>query len=93
MIVWTAQAKRSYEAVIDDILNKWTVKTALTFEQRINDLLVRLLKNQHLCPATRHKNLRKCVVHKNVSIVYKINRKNIEIITFIFNKDDHPFFE
>ncbi len=52
MIVWTAQAKRSYEAVIDDILNKWTVKTALTFEQRINDLLVRLLKNQHLCPAT-----------------------------------------
>lgn len=93
MIVWSNEAKEAYEAIIDDILKKWPVKMALDFEQKTNHLLDRLLENKQLCPSTKSKKLRKCVIHKNVSLIYKTNRKNIEIVTFIFNKDDHRFYE
>lgn len=93
MIVWSDEAKNTYEAVIDDILKKWPVNVALDFEEQTNDLLDRLLDNKQLCPPTKHKRLRKCVIHRNASLIYKVNRKNIELVTFIFNKDDHQFYE
>lgn len=93
MIVWSNEAKVTYEAIIDDILKKWSVDIALDLEQETNNLLDRLIENKQLCPSTKYKKLRKCVIHKNVSLIYKANRKNIEIVTFIFNKDDHQFYE
>lgn len=92
MIVWSNEAKKTYEAIIDDILKKWPVNIALDFEQETNNLLDRLLENIQLCPSTKYKKLRKCVIHKNTSLIYKVNRKNIELVTFIFNKDDHQFY-
>lgn len=91
MIIWSTQAKMSYEDIIDDLLRKWSVDIALEFEKLTNYLLDRLLQNKHLCPATQHKKLRKCVIHKNVSLVYKVNRKNIELVSFVFNKDNHMY--
>ncbi len=91
MIVWSDEAKNTYEAVIDDLLEKWPIDIALEFEELTNDLLNRLLQNKQLCPATQYKKLRKCVIHKNVSLVYKVNRKNIELVSFIFNRDNHKY--
>jgi plasmid stabilization system protein ParE len=91
-IVWSDEAKLTYESIIDDLLKKWPTDIALDFEKRTNELLDNLKQNKQLCPASKFKKLRKCVIHKNASLIYKINRKNIEIITFIFNKDDHHFF-
>ncbi|MEX1192129.1 MAG: type II toxin-antitoxin system RelE/ParE family toxin [Brumimicrobium sp.] len=93
MIVWSDEAKKTYEAVIDDLLKKWPINVALDFEEKTNNLLDILLDNKQLCQPTKHKRLRKCVIHKNVSLIYKINRRKIEIVTFIFNKDDHRFYE
>ncbi len=93
MIIWSNEAKEAYEAIIDDILKKWPVNIALDFEQKTNILLDRPLQNKQLCPATKYKKLRKCVIHRNVSLIYKVNRKNIELVTFIFNKGDHRFYE
>ncbi len=91
-IVWSTEAKTTYENIIDDLLKKWPNDIALEFEQRTNDLLEQLKKNKHLCPSSKFKKLRKCVIHKNASLIYKVNRKTIEIITFIFNKDNHQFY-
>ncbi|RFC54976.1 type II toxin-antitoxin system RelE/ParE family toxin [Brumimicrobium aurantiacum] len=92
MIIWSEEAKYSYENIIDDILAKWNVKTALNFEQKVNNLLEKLQINNHLYPATNYKDLRKCVVHKNSSLIYKINQENIEVVTLIFNKDNHKYY-
>lgn len=93
MIIWSDEAKKTYENIIDDLLKKWPVNVAIDFEERINDLLNKLLDNKQLCQPIKHKRLRKCVIHKNVSLIYKINRKDIELVTFIFNKDNHQFYE
>ena len=92
IIVWSDEAKKAYKTIIDTLLDNWPNKIALDFEQETNKLLDKLLQNNKLCPATKYKKLRKCVLHKNVSLIYKINRKNIEIVTFIFNKDNHHFY-
>ena len=92
MIVWSDEAKKTYEAIIDDLLEKWSLNIAIDLEEKTNDLLDRLLDNKQLCPATKYKKLRKCVIHKNTSLIYKINRKYIELVTFIFNRDDHQFY-
>lgn len=92
MIIWSDEAKNTYEEIIDDLLKKWPIKIAINFEQETNDLLDRLLLNKQLCPATKYKKLRKCVIHKDASLIYKINRKNIEIVTLIFNKDNHQYY-
>ena len=39
MIVWSDEAKNTYEAVIDDILKKWPVNVALDFEEQTQVLL------------------------------------------------------
>lgn len=91
-IIWSEEAKITYENIIDDLLKKWPIDIALDFEQRTNNLLDLLKENKQLCPVSKFKRLRKCVIHKNVSLIYKTNRKTIEIITFIFNKDDHKFY-
>lgn len=93
MIVWSNEAKKTYEAIIDDLLNKWPVNVAIDFEEKTTILLDRLLDNKQLCPSTKYKKLRKCVIHRNASLIYKVNSKNIELVTFIFNRDDHHFYE
>ncbi|MGM0479071.1 MAG: hypothetical protein ACQERC_07585 [Bacteroidota bacterium] len=45
MIVWSDEAKNTYEAVINDLLKKWPVNVAIEFEEQTNDLLDRLLDN------------------------------------------------
>jgi plasmid stabilization system protein ParE len=90
-IVWSNEAKLTYEAIIDDLLRKWAVEIALNFENDTNAVLDRLKINKKLCPPSKVKKLRKCVVHKNVSLIYRIKASTIELITFIDNRTDHNY--
>jgi hypothetical protein len=94
-IIWSNEAKITYEEIIDDLLIKWPIDIALDFENRTNNLLNQLILNKQLCPPINHsqfKKLRKCVIHKNASLIYLIKSKNIHVVTFVFNQDEHPFY-
>ncbi|RLD63591.1 MAG: type II toxin-antitoxin system RelE/ParE family toxin [Bacteroidetes bacterium] len=90
-IIWSNQAKFSYEEIIDFILEQWPTDIALDFENKTNNLLDKLKKNIKLCPNSKKKQLRKCVIHKNTSLIYKIVKPNIELITFIDNRSEHQY--
>ena len=90
-IIWSHQAKVSYEKIIDFILEQWSPDIALDFENKTNDLLDNLKKNVKLCPNSNKGQLRKCVIHKNVSLIYKIAKPNIELVTFIDNRSKHQY--
>ncbi len=90
-IIWSDQTKVSYERIIDDILDKWSPNIAIDFEYKTNKLLDVLKKHNHLCPNSNKQNLRKCVIHKNVSLIYKINNSVIELVTFIDNRANHNY--
>jgi len=68
-VIWSEQAKISYEKIIDNLLEQWSVDIVLNFEIFINKLLENIIINNNFCPASKIEQLRKCVVHKNVSLI------------------------
>ncbi|RLD58603.1 MAG: type II toxin-antitoxin system RelE/ParE family toxin [Bacteroidetes bacterium] len=91
IIIWSDQAEKSYNRMIDDILERWNPNIAENFENITNNLLDKLKKQRKLCPPSLKVNLRKCVIHKNVSLIYKIHKTNIELIAFIDNRSDNLY--
>lgn len=90
-IVWSDEALNIYNKTIDDLINKWEIDVVLDFELKTYSLLDHLKTYKNLYPLSKKKKLRKCVIHKNTSLIYKINKSNIGLITFIDNLTNHEF--
>lgn len=90
-IIWSEQAKKSYEKTIDYLLERWTIDIVLKFENLTNNTLDNLKKNKYFCPISQQTQLRKCVIHKNISLIYRIEKSIIELITFIDNRSEHQY--
>ncbi len=82
-IIWSEQAKKSYEKTIDNLLERWTIDIVYKSENLTN------IKS--FCPKSQQTQLRKCVIHKNISLIYRIEKSNIELITFIDNRSEHQY--
>lgn len=90
-IVWTPQADRGLDEVIEYLEEEWTVMEILNLEQNLQDLLNRISKYPKICPATgKYKNVHKGLVDKNNYIIYRIQPKKelIEIINFRGTKQE-----
>ena len=84
-IVWTLQAKRGFDKVIDYLEEEWTLTEILNLEQNLRDLLKTISKYPKICPASgRYKNVHKGIVDKNNYIIYRIQyeKELIEIVNF-----------
>mgnify|MGYP000061851155 FL=1 len=91
-IVWSEEAALSYEELIDFILEKWTVEIVDNFIEKLNSLLFKLSKHKNLCPKSAIKNLRKCLVSEQTSLIYRVKSYNlIEIVLFVDNRSKHPY--
>lgn len=90
-IIWSPKSKSTYLKTIKQILDRWTMKEVENFEALVLDLTEKLKMNRKLCPASKSKKIRKCVVHKNVSLIYRIKKQDIELVTFIDNRTDHKY--
>ena len=90
-IIWSNQSKNSYEKTIDFILDQWNAQIATDFENRVNMLLNRLVLDSQLCPIFKISNLRKCIIHKNISLIYLVKETDVFLITFIDNRAKHSY--
>ncbi len=84
-IVWTLQAVKGLESVIEYLEAEWTSKEIYNLELKLKELLERISSYPKICPATiKHKNVRKGLVDKNNYIIYRINfdKRVIELINF-----------
>ncbi len=95
-IYWSPKAKESYVEALLFILEKWTIKEVEGFEKDTKRVIKNLSSNYlssnlELCPEIRYKNLRKCTVSKQTSLVYRIVEKSIEIVAFIDNRSKHIY--
>ncbi len=90
-IVWSKLAKITYIEVLENLKKRWTKKEMKNFKDLTNELLEKI-KNKHVTHlyANEKLNIRKGVIHKNVSLFYKEDRKNhkIYLITFFNNRMD-----
>ncbi len=90
-IIWSATAEKTYLLVIEQILEKWTVKEARRFMSDVDRLLLLLNKDPRICPKSKIYSLRKCLVNEHISLIHKNYKSRIELVTFIYNRSGHAF--
>ena len=90
-IVWTPQAERGLDKVIEYLEKEWTINEILNLKQNLQDLLKRISKYPKICPETgQYNNVYKGLVDKNNYIIYRIQPEKalIEIINFRGTKQE-----
>ena len=92
-IVWSPLAEESYLRILTYIIENWTIKEAEDFDYKVESLLERLKSHKHLCPASKiQKNLRRCVVTPQTSLVYQVRNEGIiELVAFFDNRSNHKY--
>ncbi len=91
---WTPIAKETHRQIFDFIIEQWSIDTAIQFDDQLQDLLYKLEKHPFLCPPLKgYKNIHRCVISKQVSLLYRVNtqRQTTDLLTFFDNRANHPY--
>ncbi|MGE6354827.1 type II toxin-antitoxin system RelE/ParE family toxin [Flavobacterium sp. NPDC079362] len=83
--IWTAQAVKGFNKVVDYLEAKWTIKEILNLENKIQQVINQINLNPEQFPRSKKsESLYKAIVDKNNYLVYRINKESnlIEIINF-----------
>jgi len=94
-IEWTPLAESSYQAILDFVLEQWSIEIIIRLDDDIKAILNQLERQFFIgSPIHGNKHLRKCVISKQTSLIYRIipKTKTVELITFVDNRSNHPFF-
>lgn len=85
-ILWSPKAEDAYLAILETTYF-FSTAAALDLDERTEKLLERLRRHKHVCPpAPSLPGVRRCVVTKNVSLVYEIVGNTIQILMVVDNR-------
>ncbi len=88
-IYWSPTAKASYAAILRYVMDNYPIEVAIKMDDKVERLLALLLQNKHLCPASSQlPGIRRCVITKYLSVVYKFRGEAIELVAFFDNRTD-----
>lgn len=92
LISWSPLAEETYLKTLSQILDRWTVKEAESFEAKVESLIAKLKTQKRLCPPSdKQKSLRRCVIAPQTSLVYQIKDNIIELVAFFDNRSEHQY--
>jgi plasmid stabilization system protein ParE len=90
-VVWTLRASTNYEKIITFILEKFTLKEAIALIRKVNTTKLNVSIHKHICPISKKKNIYRCVIHQNTSLLYRIKNNELHIIALIDNRSNHKY--
>ena len=91
-IIATRWAQETYALLVDQLRQRWGDNFASKFGAKIEKCLEAILTSPYIYPvAEENMELRKCLFHKNCSMLYKIDGDVILIVCFWDNRQD-PLF-
>lgn len=88
-VVWSRLALITYKEIFENLQFRWTLMEMQTFRDLTQDLLNKIKAQQISCPIiNKELEIRKAVVHKNVSFYYRENlsTRKIYLITDFNNR-------
>ena len=85
-VTWSKRATKSYLKTLEYILQKWTIKEAEAFEKNVFSFFKTLSGKKLLCPVSKIMHLRRCVLSKQTSLIYKVTGSSITLVAFIDNR-------
>ncbi|PBJ13237.1 type II toxin-antitoxin system RelE/ParE family toxin [Flavobacterium sp. ACN6] len=83
--VWTKQAVKGFNKVVDYLEAKWTAKEILNLENKIQQVINQISHNPEQFPKSeKNVSLHKAIVDKNNYLVYRLSKEanTVEIINF-----------
>ncbi|ABQ03464.1 type II toxin-antitoxin system RelE/ParE family toxin [Flavobacterium johnsoniae] len=81
-VIWAPQAKQDFWNNIDYLEAEWSEKVAQNFIDKVN-ATIKLLKNDNvLFIKTNYKSVYKIVITKHISLYYRIENTNLELLRF-----------
>ena len=88
-VVWTPDAKDSYEQNIAYMAKEWNSVVIEKFILKIEEAIISIQKNPALYQFhNKRKKIRKCVVVKQISLYYRLTETHIEILLCRNNYQD-----
>lgn len=88
-IVFSDRASDELTSVLKYIEDQWSLRISNEFTKLFNEKIVSIQSNPFLYPSFRNKkNVRRCVISKQVSLYYRIKSDEVQIITLFDNRRD-----
>lgn len=86
-IVFSNRARLKLEHLLHYLETEWSTKVKHAFIAKLDASLFQIAKMPESCPMShKKKGVYKCLVSKQTSLYYRINKKEIEVITFFDNR-------
>jgi plasmid stabilization system protein ParE len=88
-IKFTPEAEETYDALASQLHQRWGERFVIKFENRVSKSLNTISATPFLYPiADENTEVRKCLLHKNCSMLYKIYDETVLIVCFWDNRQD-----
>ncbi len=88
-IEWSPRATKEYLSLLEYLLDEWGEKTVRKFSNRIETILKDISEQPKMYPASaKRKNIRRCVVTKQTSLYYRVERDKIELVTLFDSRQN-----
>ena len=88
-IIWTKLALSTYKEILENLDFRWSKKEIKSFVKLTNEILSSVSEDRIVHQYINTElGVRKGIIHKNVSIFYKVDKldRTIHIITFFNNR-------
>jgi plasmid stabilization system protein ParE len=90
-VIWSEEALSALDSIMEYIFEEWGINPVIDLQNEIEKLILAIGNNKKLCPDSKVTGLRKCVLSRQTSLIYKISKFKLEIVTFIDNRSKHPY--
>lgn len=85
-IIWSDEAVSDYSSNIDYLLDKWSLKEAQEFVDNAAQVINILEKHPEAFPLSDYKKVRKALICKQISLLYKIQKIDVILLRFWDNR-------
>jgi len=88
-IIWTDEALKNLSGIIEYLEQRWTEREIRNFARLLDRQINLIQSNPKLFPTSKtSKNLRKSVLTKQTTIYYRIDNKEVRIVTLFDNRQN-----
>lgn len=86
-VFWSGEAKLQVDLIKEFLRKAWSEREVSAFLSLLREFeaLIKQFPNGYQAPTT-YPGCRRAVIHPNVSVVYKVSRTEIEIVTVYDNR-------
>ncbi|MBD3183537.1 type II toxin-antitoxin system RelE/ParE family toxin [Candidatus Poribacteria bacterium] len=88
-VVFSKRSRNRLEKLLAYLENEWSLKVKSEFIEKLDRCVLQISKHPESCPVSEEfPGLYKFVVTKQTTLYYRIEEKEIQVITFFDNRQD-----